>query len=323
MYAVLDLGSNSFHMVIAEKSNDRLNLLKTMSNKVQLADGLGQTGKISKNARERAFATLKAFRLELSKYPIEYFCVVGTSALREAKNAKQFIEEAKTLGFCINVISGTEEAFYIYQGVHAFLPSSETPRLIFDIGGGSTEFAIGNKELPLHLNSLPMGCVTLRTAKGDDDKDEKITHKLLAKTRRKAHEMLEHQLHSVFYTHDWHEAYATSGTAKMLSAVLRENKLTDGEITLQALWQLEDKLVSLGTTAALESLPGLKSNRRSVMVSGLAIMQSVLDHLGIDHVDYSDVALREGVLLSLDKQGKDFPLFTLIGAEHIKTQLAQ
>lgn len=321
MYAVLDLGSNSFHMVIAEKINGRLSLLKTMSNKVQLAESLGQTGKISKNAYERAFATLRAFRVELSKYPIEYFCVVGTSALREAKNAKQFLEEARALGFCINVISGTEEAFYIYQGVHAFLPSADTPRLMFDIGGGSTEFAIGNKDLPLYVDSLPMGCVTLRTAKGDDDKDEKITHKSLAKTRRKAHEMLEHKLNNAFYTHEWHEVYATSGTAKMLSAVLRENQLTDGEITLSALWQLEEKLVTLGTAAALERLPGLKANRRSVMVSGLAIMQSILDHLGIDYVDYSDVALREGVLLGLEKQGKNFPLFTLIGTETIQAYL--
>ena len=317
MYAVLDIGSNSFHMVIAEKRNGKLVILQTMNSKVQLAEGLMQTGKISKNARERAFATLKEFRLALSKYPITYFCAVGTSTLREARNAARFIEEAKAMGFPINVISGMEEAFYIYQGVHNFLPVSDKQRLIFDVGGGSTEFAIGNKATPLFMDSLPIGCVTLRSSNNAEQKDEKITHKTLAKTRRKVHEMLEHKLNSDFYALEWDEVYATSGTAKMLSTVLRENKLTDGVITPKALLTLEDIIVDLGVTSALNQLTGLKANRRSVVVSGLAIMQSIMDHLGMDHVDYSDVALREGVLLGLEKQGKDFPLHSLISSEGV------
>lgn len=315
MYAVLDLGSNSFHLVIADKCNGKPAILKTMNSKVQLADGLSQTGKISKEARERALAALKEFREELIKHPIIFFCVVGTNTFREAKNAVKFMEEANALGFPINVISGVQEAYYIYQGIQAFLPPSEQQRLIFDIGGGSTEFAVGCGAEPLLLDSLSIGCVTYRSADAQDERDEKITRKSLAKIRRKVHEVLDEKLNPDFYELDCEEIYASSGTAKMLSSVLRENKLTDGTITLKALQELENRAIDLGSSFALSRLDGLKSNRRNVFVSGLAIMQSIMDHLGLDHVDYSDFALREGVLLGLMKQKTDFPLYTLLASK--------
>ena len=312
MYAVLDLGSNSFHLVIAERRNDKTGILKTLNSKVQLAEGLSQTGKISKEARERALAAFREFREELARYPIERFCVVGTNTFREAKNAAKLMEEANAMGFPINVISGMQEAYYIYQGVQAFLPVSQSPRLVFDIGGGSTEFAVGHGSEPLITDSLSIGCVTYRS-EAADARDEKITRKSLAKIRRKVHEVLDEKLNPDFYELDWEEIYASSGTAKMLSGVLRENKLTDGAITLKALQEMEDRVIRLGSASALSQLAGLKSNRRNVFVSGLAIMQSIMDHLGLDHVDYSDFALREGVLLGLIRQGEDFPLYSLIG----------
>jgi len=320
MYAVLDLGSNSFHLVIAEKRHGKTTILKTMNSKVQLADGLNQTGKISKEARERAFAAFKEFRQELSNHPIELFCVVGTNTFREAKNAARFMEEANALGFPINVISGLQEAYYIYQGVQAFLPPSDKQRLIFDIGGGSTEFAIGNGNEPVMMDSLAIGCVTYR-GETSDQRDEKITRKTLAKLRRRVHEVLDEKLNPEFYEQDWQEIYVSSGTAKMLSAVLRENKLTDGTITQRALLDLENITVDLGSFFALNQLAGLKANRRNVYISGLAIMQSIMDHLGLDHVEYSDFALREGVLLGLMKQGKDFPLYALTGSQQGKRLL--
>jgi exopolyphosphatase/guanosine-5'-triphosphate,3'-diphosphate pyrophosphatase len=315
MYAVLDLGSNSFHLVIAEQRNGKTHILKTMNSKVQLAEGLNQTGKISKEARERALLALKEFREELVKYPILYFCVVGTNTFREAKNAAKLLEEANALGFPINVISGVDEAYYIYQGVQAFLPPSDKQRLIFDIGGGSTEFAVGCGTEPLILDSLPIGCVTYQSTDTLGERDEKITRKTLAKIRRKVHEVLDEKLNPDFYELDCEEIYASSGTAKMLSGVLRENKLTDGTITLKALQELEDRAIDLGSSLALSQLAGLKINRRNVFISGLAIMQSIMDHLGLDHVDYSDFALREGVLLGLIQQGRKFSLYTLMDSK--------
>jgi exopolyphosphatase/guanosine-5'-triphosphate,3'-diphosphate pyrophosphatase len=315
MYAVLDLGSNSFHLVIAERKNGKVNIVKTCNSKVQLGDGLNHTGKISKEARERALEAFKGFRREMSSYSIERFCVVGTNTFREAKNAAKLMEEANALGFPINVISGLQEAFYIYQGVNSFLLPAEEPRLIIDIGGGSTEFAVGMTDVPLLLDSLPIGCVTARSAELSEKGEEKITRKSLAKLRRQIHEILDEGLNQQFYEMDWHECYASSGTAKMLSGVLRENKLSDGTITETALKQLEALAIDLGSTAELEKLPGLKANRRNVFTCGLSIMQSIMDHLGLEHIEYSDYALREGVLLGLVRQGESFPLYTLKGEE--------
>lgn len=313
MYAVLDLGSNSFHLVIAERRDGKVNIVKTLNNKVQLGEGLSRNGKISKEARDRALDTFKDFRREMSNYTLERFCVVGTNTFREAKNAAKLMEEANALGFPINVISGLQEAFYIYQGVTAFLPPAEEPRLVFDIGGGSTEFVVGLTEAPLLLDSLPIGCVTARSAELSEKGEEKITRKSLAKLRRQIHEILDERLNPEFYDIDWHECYASSGTAKMLSQILRENKLSDGSITETALKKLESMTIDLGSTAALEKIPGLKANRRNVFTSGLSIMQSIMDHLGLEHVEYSDYALREGVLLGLVRQGDNFPLYTLKG----------
>lgn len=313
MYAVLDLGSNSFHLVIAERRDGKVNIVKTSNSKVQLGDGLNRNGKISREARDRALEAFKEFRREMSGYSIERFCVVGTNTFREAKNAARLMEEANALGFPINVISGLQEAFYIYQGVTAFLPVAEEPRLILDIGGGSTEFVVGMTESPLLLDSLPIGCVTARSLELSEYGEEKITRKSLARLRRQIHEILDERLNQDFYEIDWHECYASSGTAKMLSTVLRENKLSDGAITETALKELEAMAISLGSTAALEKLPGLKANRRNVFTSGLSIMQSIMDHLGLEHVEYSDYALREGVLLGLVRQGENFPLYTLRG----------
>jgi exopolyphosphatase/guanosine-5'-triphosphate,3'-diphosphate pyrophosphatase len=321
MYAVLDLGSNSFHLVIAEKAGGRINILDTLNNKVQLADGLNETGKISRQAFERANAALDEFRHELSKYPITSLCIVGTSTLREAKNAARFIQEANARGFPVNVISGVQEAYYIYQGVHALLPPPEKQRLVFDIGGGSTEFAVGANSEPVLLDSLPLGCVTLRPVLEAVDAHEKITRKVLAKIRRKVHEVLDKQLNPKFYELDWNETYASSGTAKMLRSIARANKFSDGTITAKSLIDIEDRAIDLGSYQALEKLDGLKANRRNVFICGLAIMQGIMDHLGLDHVEYSDFALREGILLSMVKQEKLFPLYTLHSAENEPTLL--
>jgi exopolyphosphatase/guanosine-5'-triphosphate,3'-diphosphate pyrophosphatase len=316
MYAVLDLGSNSFHLVIAEKAGGRINILDTLNHKVQLADGLNETGKISRQAFERASTALDEFRHELSRYPITCLCIVGTSTLREAKNAARFIQEANARGFPVNVISGIQEAYYIYQGIHALLSPASKQRLVFDIGGGSTEFAVGSSAEPELLDSLPIGCVTYCPLMDTTASTEKITRKTLAKIRRKVHEVLDKKLKPEFYELDWEEVYASSGTAKMLRAIARANKLDDGTITSKSLLEIEDMAIDLGSYQALEKLAGLKPNRRNVFVSGLAIMQGLMDHLGLDHVEYSDFALREGILLSMVKQGNLFPLFTLHSDEN-------
>jgi exopolyphosphatase/guanosine-5'-triphosphate,3'-diphosphate pyrophosphatase len=314
VYAVLDLGSNSFHLVVAKQGHGKIEIVHTYSKKVQLAEGLSENGKILKSARERALEALREIRRELSSFSLEHFCVVGTNTFREARNAANFIEQVNALGFPVNVISGLQEAYYVFLGAQAFLPHCSEPRLIFDIGGGSTEFALGTGEISRLASSLPIGCVVNRLQDSGSD-NEKITRKDIAKIRRIVHDILDKKLDSAFYDMEWSECYASSGTAKMLSSVLRETGITDGAITETGLQELETKAINIGKTNLLDKLPGLKPGRRNVFISGLAIMQSIIDHLGIDHVDYSDFSLREGVLLSMVRQGKNFSLYALHGQD--------
>ncbi len=311
MYAIVDLGSNSFHVVIAEKCEGRVTPIKTLSSKVQLAEGIEQSGKISKTARQRAILAFQDFQQELTHYPIEQFCVVGTNALRVAKNAQKFMQQANGLGFPINVISGEQEAFYIYRGVQYRLPAEDKSRLVFDIGGGSTEFAVGrDSKNPELMDSLSIGCVSCQHLL----KEETLTHKSFAKAREKLHNVLDKKLHADFYRHGWQDVYASSGTAKMLSNVLRQSGISDGSITLSGLVELEARAVKLSSVFRLNHLPGLKANRRNVFASGLTLMHSIMEHLDIKHVEYCDFALREGVLLSLVEEKEQFPLFVAAGS---------
>jgi len=316
MHAVLDLGSNSFHLLVAEEKKGGVKFLKAMSYKVRLAEGVNLDGKISKDARERALKAFQAIREELDNFAIHQICVVGTSTFREAKNAARIIEDAREYGFGVQVISGIQEAYYIYHGVQSFFHGAKKSTLVFDIGGGSTEFAFGSGNRPQLVDSITLGCVTNNFVAGEDDT---FTLQNLVKLRLRAHNILEKQLKSAFYTLDWQECYVTSGTAKMLSAILRENKFTDGTITRSALQTLENTVLSFESPSVLQGLAGLKPNRHKVFASGLANMQAIMDHLEIDKVKYVSFALREGVLLGMIKKGKDF---SLISKEEIEVMTA-
>lgn len=318
MQAVLDLGSNSFHLLVAEEKKGVVKFLKALSYKVRLAEGVNLDGKISKDARARALKAFQAIRDELSHFDIHQICVVGTSTFREAKNAARIIEDAKEAGFSVQVISGIQEAYYIYHGVQTYFHGSKKATLVFDIGGGSTEFAFGSGNRPQRVDSVTLGCVTNNFIAGEDDS---ITLQNLVKLRLRAHNILEKQLKSGFYTLDWQECFVTSGTAKMLSAILRENKFTDGTITRAALQTLENTVLSFESPSVLQGLAGLKPNRHKVFASGLANMQAVMDHLSIDKAKYVSFALREGVLLSMIKQGKDFSLISKDEIEAVASKL--
>ncbi|MHB1238431.1 MAG: Ppx/GppA phosphatase family protein, partial [Gallionella sp.] len=159
--AAVDLGSNSFRLQIARVEGDQLYMLDGLREPVRLAAGLSPDKFLDAETQQRALAALGRFAERLRDLPREAVRVVGTNALRVAKNAADFIPQAEhILGFPIEIIAGREEARLIYLGVAHGLPPSKHNRLVVDIGGGSTEFIIGNGLVPLKLESLYMGCVS-------------------------------------------------------------------------------------------------------------------------------------------------------------------
>src|SRR6202162_4872024 len=170
----VDLGSNSFHLAIGRVVDDQIYPLDSLKETVRLGGGLTADKNLDAQAQERALAALKRFSERLAGMPRQAVRAVGTNALRVAKNAAGFLRRAETtLGFPIEIIPGREEARLIYLGVVHSLPLSNQNRLVVDIGGGSTEFIIGNRLKPKAMESLYMGCVSFTERYFPDGRIEK------------------------------------------------------------------------------------------------------------------------------------------------------
>src|SRR5436309_11531777 len=159
--AAVDLGSNSFHLQIGRVVDGQIYPLDSVREVVRLGGGLTADRRIDRATQAKALAALAKFAERLRGFSRQAVRVVGTNALRVAKNSPQVLREARAvLGFPIEVISGREEARLIYLGVAHALPVSSQKRLVVDIGGGSTEFIIGTGLEPKLMESLYMGCVS-------------------------------------------------------------------------------------------------------------------------------------------------------------------
>lgn len=298
MLAALDLGSNSFHMLIAERINGHFNVIERFSEKVQLGEGVATTGSICEQALARAMACLAHFREAIDRHPVSAIAAVGTKTFRTANNIAPLLQAAEKIGFNIEVISGEREAELIYSGVASNLPDDNENRLVIDIGGGSTEFAIGINRIPLLLRSLDLGCVSWRDrffTSGDVSKDDFKEAMIAAR---------EHiyMRHSELAAVPWKSVYASSGSAKMLASIAREQKYSDGLITMDVLKKIRDDALAFPRVYQIE-LPGLKNSRQNVLLPGLAIMMAIMKELDIDAIQHSKTALREGLLLELLKGG--------------------
>jgi exopolyphosphatase/guanosine-5'-triphosphate,3'-diphosphate pyrophosphatase len=160
----VDLGSNSFHLIIARIEHGEMRPTQVLSEKVQLGAGLNKD-RLSEAAIRRGLDCLARFSQLLQSVEPQRLRVVGTQALRRARNRREFTEPARRiLGAPVEVIYGREEARLVYLGVAHTLADDAQSRLVVDIGGGSTEFIIGERFEPRRLESLQMGCVTYSSA---------------------------------------------------------------------------------------------------------------------------------------------------------------
>jgi exopolyphosphatase/guanosine-5'-triphosphate,3'-diphosphate pyrophosphatase len=291
----VDLGSNSFHLAIGRVDGDQVYPLDSLKETVRLATGLTPDKNLDSLAQDRAFAALRKFSERLAGMPPEAVRVVGTNALRVAKNAQPFLRRAEgILGFPIEVIPGREEARLIYMGVVHSLPQSNHNRLVVDIGGGSTEFIIGNKLRPKATESLYMGCVSYT---GRFFGEGRIEKKSLRHAELAAREQVQ-TIAARFAREGWKEAVGSSGTARSIAEVLQKNGQADGRITAAGLGWLREQLLAAGDFRKL-ALPGLREERIPVVAGGVAIMSGVFDELDLDEMTVAAGALRDGVLWDL------------------------
>lgn len=295
LIAAIDLGSNSFHMVIAREFHGEFRILEKRGQKVQLAAGLDEHFQLSEEAQQRGLNCLREFAQRIQGMEPTRVSVLATNALRAARNRQAFIDRAEfILGYPIEVIAGREEARLIYLGVSHTLADDQGNRLVVDIGGGSTEFIIGERFEPKALESLHMGCVSFTKRFFNDNQ---ITEKGFENAKAAARQELLN-IETSYKKLGWDSAVGSSGTIRAAEqAAVALGWSTEG-LTRQALDKLIKQTLKFDTLDDV-SLPGVKYERRQVFIGGLAILKAVFETFEIERMIYSDGALREGALWDL------------------------
>lgn len=289
--AAIDLGSNSFHMTLAETGPHGIKTYHREKRKVRLAAGLSSDNQLDQIAIDRALETLRLFGQILQDFKPDQVRAVGTFTFRAAHNIAQLIQPARNLlPYPIEVLSGAEEARLIYQGVTVD-QHRENHCLVIDIGGGSTELIIGEALEAKLLHSCAMGCVSISE---QFFADGAITEANFDAAILYSGQQLE-AIRLRYIALGWQNAIGSSGTIKALSNSAKSAGLSDGTLTADILDQLKQKLLSAGHLDRVQ-WEGLAVDRIPTICGGLAVLIAVFDLLHIDTISYSDAALREGLL---------------------------
>jgi len=294
MYACLDLGSNSFHLLIARWSEGKTEIVERFSEKVQLGENVTSTGMLSPQAFQRGIDCLVRFQNVINRYPIKNCWAVGTNALRVARNAADFVEAARRVGFDVSVISGIQEATLVYAGVTSAIVGSDVSQLVVDIGGGSTELIVGCGRKSLWMQSLPVGCVSWRDSwfcnlSVDSSELERVLDEAVA-----AASLVFQNVMPELNDYHWVNSYASSGTAKMFSAVCEQSTPRIQGISLEALLKMRPVIIDSMSTGNL--LPGMTETRRELILPGWAILTALMQSYSLSSISFSATALREGML---------------------------
>ena len=295
VFAAVDLGSNSFHMVVARHSHGQLVIIDRLREMVRLAAGVAENGRIDKDVAARALACLQRFGQRLRDMHADSVRVVGTNALRLAHKKQAFLERAReALGHPIEIIGGMEEARLIYSGVAHTMPSEPGKRLVADIGGGSTELIIGEGLNPLELESLQMGCVSWSER---FFRDGKISAKRFERARLAARLELE-PVQAEFRRLGWDNCAGSSGTVRAIGDAIRTLDPSALVITPAGIARAIEYCVDAGHTREL-TLEPITEDRRPVFPGGLAILAEIFSVLDIKEMRIAEGAMREGLLYDM------------------------
>lgn len=286
-FAAVDLGSNSFHMIICRLNGGTIEVVDRVKEMVQIARGMSG-GELAPDAEKRSLDCLARFAERIADIAPSHVRAVGTKSLRSAKNAGRFLRRAeRVLGHPIEIISGYEEARLVYLGLAHVVTHEVQKRLVVDIGGGSTEFIIGVGKDPHLLESLGVGCVVVTERAG--------LRKINAQTMEAARLMAAAEVETIraaYQDKGWDIAYGTSGTIRAVADLLTPE---DGGAFIRSgsLARLYQELAA-GNLERLNDLPKL---RRDVLPGGIAILQAIFEQLGLCELRASDATLKDGLLV--------------------------
>ncbi len=303
--AIIDLGTNTFHLFIVEMDGDKINTLYKEKIAVKIGKNGISKGKIASDARKRAIHTLKIFRTVIDLFEVHHVKGVATSAIRSAKNGPDLIAEIKEkTDIDIDIISGEQEAELIYRGVQAAMSIPESPQLVMDIGGGSVEFIIGTGDNILWRHSFEIGAQRLLDKFHQEDPipSESLTamDKFLKKNLKELTEaILEHQPTGLI---------GCSGTFDTLTEIYlkktnreRNMELKVNSLPLDYYYEIHSDLVSKNREERL-SIPGMVTMRVDMIVVASYLIKFVLSHIETESITACSYALKEGLLYTSFEQ---------------------
>jgi exopolyphosphatase/guanosine-5'-triphosphate,3'-diphosphate pyrophosphatase len=296
--AAIDLGTNTFHLIIARIINNSLEILYKVNEPVKLGEDITKENLIIPSAFERGINCLKQFKLALDDYQVDLVKATATSGVRSAKNGLDFVETAKLeTGISIDVIDGDEEAQLIYEGVK--LSGAITKKsLIMDIGGGSTEFILCDEHELFWKKSYNIGAARLMQLffKSDPinefDKQEILNHltKELGDLKMKCEQFKPEILIG--------SAGAFETFTQMLLPELKIKDISSAEIPYSAYQQLSKELIDASQNER-RKMPNLIPLRVDMIVMAGILTNYVLSEMNINQIKLSTYDLKMGVLNSL------------------------
>lgn len=302
--AAIDLGTNSFHLVIADtKPNGSFRIVASEKEMVRLGESGADMKYLTEDAMKRGFRTLRHYKATIDARGVKAVRAIATSAIREAENQDDFIRKVRSeFGITIDVVSGFEEGRLIYLGVLQALPLFNKKALVFDIGGGSTEYVVGEKANARYIASLKIGAIRItkrfglanRPSKEQLDEARKFISGELSTAAREIRKR------------GFETAVASSGTAQSIAAIIAgirnqtlENitdRLNGFTFSYAEARDAMRRIIALPTAADRKKFLGIDERRADIIVGGALILVESMRLLGIKELAISSYALREGII---------------------------
>jgi len=300
--ASIDFGTNTARLLIAERRSEGIAPLLIERIIVRMGGGFSAENGLSAEAWARGMACLRTFADIVAAHEVSRVRAVATSAVRDAVNGTAFVEAvARETGLRLSVIDGTEEGRLTFAGVTAGLARRESELLVFDVGGGSTEYTYMRQGAPLFIRSLPIGVVRLTEGKGEPAAmTEKISRELIS--------LRADMESSNAVPAPGIQLVGTAGTATTLAAISMEmtdydyrrvNNALLGRDQIESIYQ---RLLPMSCAERLQ-VPGLEKGREDLIIAGMLITLETMKQFGCSQMTVSDYGLLEGLVVDGEEAG--------------------
>ncbi len=305
--AAIDLGTNSLHMVVVkvEPQLPAFTIIAREKDPVRLGDRDLATGNLKSEVMERAIATIRRFQEIANSLNAHTTIAVATSAVREAPNGKEFLQQVdEQLGLKVDLISGQEEARRIYLGVLSGMEFNDQPHIIIDIGGGSTELVLGDSYEARSLSSTKIGAVRLTTERITTDPISDHEFEYLSASVRGSLERPVDELRAFLQPGEIPRLVGTAGTIETLASVhareklgLTPSPLTGYQFSLKDLQEIVNRLRKLNQLERA-AIAGISESRSEIILAGAIILLEAMKLLGMESITVCERSLREGIIVN-------------------------